>query len=120
MVINPKLNKRVQELINSNIVNINVADFLNTAFNYTDIFNADEIKQYIKEGLNEKEAMMEILTRAFEIDYEQEENKKIMDSYILDNLKKLNPNEYLNIIGTERIVARGLAIFLPAISGAEP
>ena len=96
MNINPKLNKRVQDLISNNNININVADLLVNAFNYTDIFDIDEIKQYIKEGLNEKEAMMQMFTKAFDIDYELDENKEVMDSYILNNLKKLDSKEYLD------------------------
>ena len=96
MNINPKLNKRVQELIGNNNININVADLLVNAFNYTDIFDINEIKQYIKEGLEEKEAMMQMFTKAFDIDYELDENKEVMDSYILNNLKKLDSKEYLD------------------------
>lgn len=107
MKISPKLNKRVQELISNNNVNINVADLLVNAFSYTDIFDIDEIKQYIKEGLNEKEAMMEIFCRSFNIDYELDENKEVMDAYILNNLKKLNPNTYLDNEYAKSIKATG-------------
>ena len=96
MNINPKLNNRIQDLISSNNININVADLLVNAFNYTDIFDINEIKQYIKEGLEEKEAMMQMFTKAFDIDYELDENKEVMDSYILNNLKKLDSKEYLD------------------------
>ena len=96
MNINPKLNKRVQELISNNNININVADLLVNAFNYTDIFDIDEIKQYIKEGLSEKEAMMQMFTKAFDIDYDLDENREVMDAYILSNLKKLDSKEYLD------------------------
>ena len=96
MNINPKLNKRVQELIGNNNINTNVADLLVNAFNYTDIFDIDEIKQYIKEGLNEKEAMMQMFTKAFDIDYDLDENREVMDAYILSNLKKLDSKEYLD------------------------
>ena len=96
MVISPKLNKRIEALISNNNININVADLLVNAFSYTDIFDIDEIKQYIKEGLTEKEAMMEIFCRSFNIDYELDENREVMDAYILSNLKKLDPKEYLD------------------------
>ena len=96
MVISPKLNKRIEALISNNNININVADLLVNAFSYTDIFDVDEIKQYIKEGLTEKEAMMEIFCRSFNIDYELDENREVMDAYILSNLKKLEPKEYLD------------------------
>ena len=96
MNINPKLNQRIQELIGNNNININVANLLVNAFNYTDIFDINEINQYIKEGLGEKEAMMQMFTKAFDIDYELDENKEVMDAYILSNLKKLDSKEYLN------------------------
>ena len=107
MNINPKLNQRIQELIGNNNININVADLLVNAFNYTNIFDKDEIKQYIKEGLNEKEAMMQIFTKAFDIDYDLDENREVMDAYILNNLKKLDPKEYLDNEYAKTIKATG-------------
>ena len=107
MVISPKLNKRIQELISNNNININVADLLVNAFSYTDIFDINDINQYIKEGLNEKEAMMNAFCKAFDIDYEDEENKDVMDSYILSNLKKLNPSDYSNDEYTKSIKVTG-------------
>ena len=107
MNISPKLNKRIQELIGNNNININVADLLVNAFNYTDIFDINEIKQYIKEGLSEKEAMMQIFTKAFDIDYDLDENREVMDAYILNNLKKLNPKEYLDNEYAKTIKATG-------------
>ena len=107
MNISPKLNKRIQELIGNNNININIADLLVNAFNYTDIFDKDEIKQYIKEGLNEKEAMMQIFTKAFDIDYDLDENREVMDAYILNDLKKLDPKEYLDNEYAKTIKATG-------------
>ena len=107
MNISPKLNKRIQELIGNNNININVADLLVNAFNYTDIFDVNEIKQYILEGLNEKEAMMQIFTKAFDIDYDLDENREVMDAYILNDLKKLDPKEYLDNEYAKTIKATG-------------
>ena len=107
MNISPKLNKRIQELIGNNNININVADLLVNAFNYTDIFDVNEIKQYILEGLNEKEAMIQIFTKAFDIDYDLDENKEVMDAYILNNFKKLDPKEYLDNEYAKTIKATG-------------
>ena len=107
MNIVPKLNKRIQELIGNNNININVADLLVNAFNYTDIFDEDKIKRYIKEGLKEKEAMMQIFTKAFNIDYDLDENREVMDAYILNNLKKLDPKEYLDNEYAKSIKATG-------------
>ena len=107
MNINPKLNNRIQDLISNNNININVADLLVNAFNYTDIFDIDEIKQYIKEGLSEKEAMMAMFTNAFDIDYDLDENREVMDTYILSNLKKLDSKEYLDNEYAKTIKATG-------------
>ena len=107
MNINPKLNNRIQDLISNNNININVADLLVNAFNYTDIFDVDEIKQYIKEGLSEKEAMMQMFTKAFDIDYDLDENREVMDTYILSNLKKLDSKEYLDNEYAKTIKATG-------------
>ena len=107
MNINPKLNKRIQELIGNNNININVADLLVNAFNYTDIFDINEINQYMKDGLSEKEAMMQMFTKAFDIDYELDENKEVMDAYILNNLKKLDSREYLDNEYVKTNKARG-------------
>ena len=93
---NPLLKQRINDLISSNNVNMNVADLLVEAFSYTDIFNINEVKQYIKEGLSEKEALVEMFCRFFDINYEQDENKEVIDPYIANNLIKLNQNDYLN------------------------
>ena len=90
------LDNKLQEIISTNNVNMNVADLLVNAFGYTDIFNVDEIKQYIKEGLSEKEALMELFCRFFDIDYQLEENKTVLNDYVLKNLNKLDDKEYLN------------------------
>lgn len=93
---NKELIKRIDDIISQNNVNMNVADLLNNAFSYTDIFNEDEINQYIKEGLNEKEAMTQIFCSFFDIDYELEENQVVIDTYIVNNIKKLSKEKYLD------------------------
>ena len=57
----PLLRKEIQEIINANAVNMNVGEMLMTIFNYTDIINKDDIKQYIKEGWKENEAIVNVL-----------------------------------------------------------
>ena len=51
--------------------------------------------------------MMEIFCRSFNIDYELEENKEVMDAYILNNLKKLDSKEYLDNPYVQTIKATG-------------
>ena len=104
---NPSLIKRVKTLDETNNVNMNVASLLVDAFSYTDIIDEADIKQYIKEGLNEKEAVLEALCRFFSIDYEEEENKTVLDDYLLNNLVKLNPEDYTNNPYVEAIKAVG-------------
>ena len=88
--------KYLDSIINTNAINVNIADMLMTAFSYTDIFNVDEIKQYLKEGLSEEEAITELLYDFYQLDKNNEDNQEIMDSYIKSNLKRLNPDDYLN------------------------
>ena len=88
--------KEIQKLIDINATNMNVADMLMNAFSYTDIIDPNEIRQYIKEGWNENDAIVEVLYDFYQLDKNNEDNQKVMDSYILNNLKCLNPDEYLN------------------------
>jgi len=89
------LRKELQSIIDINATNMNVADMLMNAFSYTDIIDPNEVKQYVKEGWNENNAILEILYDFYQLDKNNEDNQKIMDSYILNNLKCLNPKEYL-------------------------
>lgn len=107
MVIKNSLNKRIKELISTNNININVADLFVNAFSYTDIFDKNEINQYIKEGLSEKEAMVQIFCRSFEIDYEMSENKEVVDEYFVNHLKKLSADDYKNNIYVQSIKKTG-------------
>lgn len=93
---NPVLEKELKKIIDINATNMNVADMLMTAFSYTDIIDENDIKQYIKEGWDEKDAILEVLYDFFQLDSKNEENQTVMDSYILRNLKCLNPKDYLS------------------------
>ena len=99
--------KKIEDLISLNNININIADLLVNAFSYTDLINPDEVKQYIKEGVNENEAVLRLLCSSFDIDYDLEENEQVMNDYILNNLKKLNPDDYLNNEYVKTIKATG-------------
>ena len=92
---NPSLIKQIKSIVDTNTINMNVADMLMEAFNYVDLFDEQEIKQYIKEGLNEKEAIVEILYKFYGLEH-NEENDEVMDYYFLNNIEKLNPKDYLN------------------------
>ena len=98
MIINSDSNfrKQIQDVINTNTINMNVADMLMTIFNYTDIINPEEIKQYIKEGWTENEAILNILFDFLGLDKDNDDNQEVMEKYVLNNLKHLNPNDYLD------------------------
>ena len=95
MVIVNKIKDKVKSIIDVNAVNMNIADMLNGAFNYTDIINPDEVKQYIKEGLSEEEAILEILYGFYGLEH-NDINDEVMNKYIFKNLKRLDPKEYLD------------------------
>ena len=63
---------------------------------YFDIIDENEVNQYIKEGFSEKEAILNILYDFLRLDKDNEDNQKIMNEYILSNLKCLDKNDYLN------------------------
>ena len=93
---NQALKERLKEIIDINVINMNVADMLMTAFSYTDIIDPNAIRQYIKEGWKENDAILEMLYDFYQLDKHNEDNQKVMDSYVLNNLKCLNPKDYLN------------------------
>ena len=95
MVIDNKIKDKVKSIIDINAINMNIADMLNAAFNYTDIINTDEVKQYIKEGLSEEEAILEILYGFYGLEH-SDINDEVMNKYIFNNLKRLDPKEYLD------------------------
>ena len=93
---NPTLKEELQKIIDINATNMNVADMLMTAFSYTNIIDPNEIRQYSKEGWDEREAILEALYDFYQLDKNNQDNQKVMDSYILNNLKCLNPKDYLD------------------------
>ena len=98
MIINKdsKLLKEIQNIININNINMNVADMLMNVFSYTDIIDPNEVKQYIQEGWSENDAILNILYDYLGLDKDNKDNQEVLNKYVLNNLKHLNPNEYLN------------------------
>ena len=86
----------VQSVISTNNINMNVADVLTNAFMCIDAINPDEVKQYIKEGLDENEAIYNCLFDFIGVSKDDEESQKVLSEYFLSNLKKLNPSDYIN------------------------
>ena len=86
----------VQSVISTNNINMNVADVLTNAFMCIDAINPDEVKQYIKEGLDENGAIYNCLFDFIGVSKDDEESQKVLSEYFLNNLKKLNPSDYIN------------------------
>ena len=84
----------VKDIISTNNINMNVADVLTNAFMYVDAINPDEVKQYIKEGLSENEAVYNCLYDFLGFDKDDQESQNVLGEYVLNNLKKLNPKDY--------------------------
>ena len=95
MIISNNIKSKVKEVIDVNAINMNIADMLMAVFSYTDLINPDEIKQYVKEGLSEKEAILEVLYDFYHLEH-NDENDDVMGRYIANNLKKLEEKEYLD------------------------
>lgn len=90
---NDELRVKINELIDLNNININVADMLNLAFSYTDIIDENSVKQ---SPLSEQETIIEQLYDFYQLDKENQDNQNIITEYFLNRLKKLNPLDYLN------------------------
>ena len=98
MIINKdsELLKEIQNIISVNNINMNVADMLMNVFSYTDIIDPNEVKQYIKGGWLENDAIINIIYDFLGLDKDSKDNQEVLDKYVLNNLKHLNPNDYLN------------------------
>ena len=92
MVIKKDLKPELQKIIDINAINMNIADMLMSSFMYTDIINPNEVKQYIKEGHQENEAVLNVLCDSLGLEKEDE----VLEEYVLHNLKHLNPKQYLD------------------------
>ena len=90
------LKQEIQSVISTNNINMNVADVLMNAFMYIDAINPDEVKQYLKEGFSEDEAIYNCLFDFLGLDKDDEESQNVLSEYVLSNLKKLNPKDYLD------------------------
>ncbi|NLB48641.1 MAG: hypothetical protein GX813_02195 [Erysipelotrichia bacterium] len=91
-----KCREIVKALVDINNININVADMLWTAFSYIDIFSFEAIKELQSLGKSESEAIIDILYDFYQLNRDDLDNVRIMDLYFLNNLKKLDPEQYLN------------------------
>ena len=92
MLIKKELKSEIQKLIDTNNINMNIADMLMSTFMYTDVINPDEVKQYIKEGHQENQAVLNVLCDSLGL----EKDDEVLEEYVLSNLKKLNPRDYID------------------------
>ena len=92
MLIKKELKSEIQKLIDTNNINMNIADMLMSTFMYTDIINPDEVKQYIKEGHQENQAVLNVLCDSLGL----EKDDEVLEEYVLNNIKKLNPKDYID------------------------
>ena len=104
---NKALEEELKRLIEINNININVADMLNVAFSYTDIVDRNELNQYIKEGLNEEEAIVEILYDFYQLDHDNQDNESIMDEFFKQRIKRLSPHDYTENLYAKTIKGEG-------------
>ena len=95
MIISKKdeVRQLINRLVDTNNININVADMLNLAFSYTDIIDIESVKQ---SSLSEQEAIIDQLYDFYRLDKDNEDNQVIIKEFFLDRLKKLNPDDYLS------------------------
>ena len=106
-IVNQNIKQKIYELSDINNININVADMLMMAFSYTDIFKDEDIKNLTNNGLNEKEAIIDLLYDFYRLDKDNEDNQAIMQEFFLNNLVCLNPENYLNDLYVKTIKAEG-------------
>ena len=92
MVIRKELKPKLQEIIDTNAINMNIADVLMSSFMYTDIINYDEVKQYKKEGHQENEAVFNLFCDSLGF----EKDDEVLREYVLNNLKQLNLKDYID------------------------
>ena len=92
MFIEKGLKSELQKIIDINAINMNIADVLMSSFMYTDIINNDEVKQYVKEGYQETEAVFNVFCESLGF----EKDDEVLKEYVLNNLKQLCPLDYLN------------------------
>ena len=104
---NKQLHDEIKSLIDTNNININVADMLNLAFSYTDLFPKEELYQYFKEGFTDKEAIVDMLYDFYKLDRHNEENNAIMDEFFLERIERLSTLDYQNNLYVKTIKDEG-------------
>lgn len=90
------LKNKINEVIRNNQINTWIAELFNEVNSYTDFFSSEKIDSYVKQGLSEPEAFVNIMYDEFNFDKNDEETIGITDEYCAKRIKCLEPKEYLN------------------------
>ena len=101
------LKNKINEVIRNNQINTWIAELFNEVNSYTDFFSEEKIDSYVKQGLSEPEAFVNIMYDEFNFDKNDEETNGITDEYCVKRIKCLEPKEYLNNKYVQTIKATG-------------
>lgn len=101
------LKNKINEVIRNNQINTWIAELFNEVNSYTDFFSFEKIDSYVKQGLSEPEAFVNIMYDEFNFDKNDEETIGITDEYCVKRIKCLESKEYLNNKYVQTIKATG-------------
>ncbi len=101
------LKNKINEVIRNNQINTWIAELFNEVNSYTDFFSLEKIDSYVKQGLSEPEAFVNIMYDEFNFDKNDKETIGITDEYCVKRIKCLEPKEYLNNKYVQTIKATG-------------
>ena len=101
------LKNKINEVIRNNQINTWIAELFNEVNSYTDFFSKEKIDSYVKQGLSEPEAFVNIMYDEFNFDKNDEETIGITDEYCVKRIKCLESKEYLNNKYVQTIKATG-------------
>lgn len=101
------LKNKISEVIRNNQINTWIAELFNEVNSYTDFFSLEKINNYVKQGLSEPEAFVNIMYDEFNFDKNDEETTGITDEYCVKRIKCLEAKEYLNNKYVQTIKAIG-------------
>ncbi len=101
------LKNKINEVIRNNQINTWIAELFNEVNSYTDFFSFEKIDSYVKQGLSEPEAFVNIMYDEFNFDKNDEETIGITDEYCVKRIKCLEAKEYLNNKYVQTIKATG-------------
>ena len=96
MFIDKSLKSEIKKLLEVKQINMNIADMLLQLFPYEDAISRDKVNQLKEQESTGKEAVFAEILNFFGIPEDDEESIEIAKEYILNNLEKCEPKEYLS------------------------